>query len=237
MRKLLLAFLFFSFSDLFGCSEGIEGDLELSKKIPLISGLEEDAIIAIIKGDKAAITVCKTSLVSSLFIPYDHVFLAFEIKNPCSYGDEILLFSVHFTAGNPDIVDAGKTLVNLYRGKKTYLYSPELEDKNIEPISSREVVFIVENSKAMSAIKFVENNNKLDYRLFGGDSEDSYNCCTYSDRILREAGIKTEFIDNYWVRNAANFIECCKNCETTTEQKRITEIKAFDYERKSFPDL
>lgn len=229
MQYLFIPFMLFSISDLYACTSAYYEDINRSKQIPLISGVEYSDII--VGGDGAAITICKTQS-SALLIPYDHVFIVFEIKENSPF-EGIRLFSVHLEGDSPKIVEACDTLIGLYRAKMTFPFSLELADKNIDPISSREVVFIVERSKAVAAINMVERTSKLTYSLFGGDYKTSFNCCTYSDRILKEAGIDTGFSAKYSIMNANNFINCCKTCEIKPDQKRIADIQDFEHNPSS----
>lgn len=205
-----------------------EEDLELSKKIPLISGIEPEKIL---ERDKVAITLCFTPL-KGYGITYDHAALVFEMKDLNK--NEIDLFAVHFGGDGyseiidknlPTIDDSYETLKKVYRGKKKIGKSVDYE----RPIYSRYLVFVVDKNNAIEAIKNVESENELNYSITGYNLfyNNVYNCCTYVDKVLKDAGINIKFHDP--VKNASSLKRCCDNYQPINSQEKLTPRQYYDY--------
>lgn len=206
-------------NNLYGSYEAFDEDLELSRKIPLISGVKKEVIF---EEKKAAITLCTIPL-SNLIFSYDHVSLVFEIKHPVK--EEINLFSVHFGGdgdsssiekGRPIIDGARDTLRKVFRGKKTTVFGIDYTD----PLYSRKIVFVVGKDQAVEALKNVENDDGLTYSLPGWTYnvgglgyKKCYNCCTYVNKVLKDAGIDTKFDGSWKPKSSSLLISYCESYE------------------------
>ena len=223
--KLLVFILFVFSSNAHAFYEAYEIDVKESKKNPLISGRERAEIL---NDGKAAITVCTTTIKGLFDIEYDHVYLVFEIKH-VREPNTIELFSVHYGGdghslhikeGRPIFDNRSETLIKVLGGKRVdYVNSTDINNlqyEYIKPIYRRENVFPVEEKKARDALKNIQNDTDLQYSLSGYPlyGENSYNCVTYADKILKDCGIDTDF-DSYYVKNADNFLICCHNFQKT----------------------
>ena len=203
-----------------------EGDLELSRKIPLISGASKEDIL---EKDKAVLTLCTTPLKY-----VRHVSLVFEMKH--SLKNEINLFAVHFGGdGDSDIIDktlptidtASEVIRKVFRGKKTTISQAI---SSVPPIYTREVCFIVDRDKALNAIQKVEGDVDLEYRLKGSPyfyGKNSYNCCTYVDKVLKDAGIDTGFTQSWGnLKRTTTLLGYCSDYLKKHEEKH--KIKEYD---------
>lgn len=234
MVKFIIIFIVLMFCNSCKVSAMIEhdeNDLKRSKQIPLISEITEESIItSIIKGEKAVLTVCTTPLSGTISSKLsDHVSLVFEINDSNdSKEPEINLFSVHFGGDGhssgigkrrPTIDNARDTLKNVHGGNKTTISGSHYE----HPIYSRKVAFVVEKKKVKEALEKVENDNNLEYSIYGyslKNKENVYNCCTYVNKILRDVGIDTGF-DKVKIATSGELIKCCKSYEEKKDQKKI----------------
>lgn len=209
-----------------------EEDIELSKKIPLISGRAEE-IQEIKKGNKAALTLCSIPL-NNLF-GNDHIALVFEIKHPLK--DEIDLFSVHFGGdgnsseverGRPTIDSSRDTLRKIFKGKKTTVFEVDY----VDPLYTRKIGFIIEKDQAVKALKRVEDDHGLSYSLPGWTygNKSSYNCCTYVSSVLKDAGIETGF-EQSWnpIKSATLLLSCCESYKLKQNQYRYVPVDYFNF--------
>lgn len=222
-----ICFVLFFFSNNTYASLGVfDEDLELSRKTPLIAGIRE-ITEDIKKGNKAAITLCTIPLSNPIF-SYDHVSLVFEIKHPAK--NEINLFSVHFGGdgdssdtekGRPTIDNSSDTLRKVFRGKKTTILGTE---DSIDPLYSRKVSFVIEHNRAIESLIKIENDHDLKYTLTGGQSflskKDTYNCCTYIDKCLADAGIETGFNQSFSFKTASALVDRCLSYNIKENQYR-----------------
>ena len=202
-----------------------EEDLELSKKVPLVSGIEPKKIL---EQNKVAITLCSNHLNTWV----DHTSLIFEIKHP--HKDEINLFAVHFGGDGhseiidknlPTIDDSYETLKKVYRGKRINRQDIDYE----KAVYKRHVVFVIDKNQAINAIKNVEDDKDLNYSTMGyGFYQNTYNCCTYVDKVLKDAGININFSYSP-IKNAGSLISCCLSYQPNDLQERLIPNKYCDY--------
>ena len=245
MSKFFLFLLFFAFVNNSYSVDLIEEDFVLSKKIPLISGVSKKNCDDIKGGKKAAITLCTTPLNRWV----DHVSLIFEFNSSKEENEgEITLFSVHFGGdgyssdtkkGRPIIDNAYDTLRKVFRGiKKGYMGNEYF----LDPIYKRELTFIVDINMALDSIKKIENDRDIGYFIAGFNiSGNYYNCCTYVDKCLVEAGIITNFSKCFF-KNAGNLINSCKDYGNGKSFFYISEdysdgLKEYDEYKKLNDDI
>lgn len=207
-------FVFTILSDkIFGSYEVFQEDVELSSKFPLVSGLNHIAE-DIREGKKAALTLCSTPI-SGLWQKYDHVALVFEIKHPKE--KRINLMMVHFgsdeglcgSVERPLIENTSSTLRKVFRCGRYFM---DNHQEIARPTYTRHRCFVVDHDKALNALKNIEQDHDLFYVLTGSSPRyKTYNCCTYVNKCLQDAGIETSFNNSYYIKNASNLLKACNS--------------------------
>ena len=219
LLRIFIVLMIFQSSNLFAVYDCYPEDLEKSKKVPLIASTslipaEENDLKAISTGHKAGLTVCTVPLKNSHF-KLKHVAVVFEMQDPLK--DEINLCAVHFGGdgyselaqkGCPNIDNARDTLRKMYRGKfSSYL---DQQEETIPPIYAKEITFVVSIKVARKALQNAENDTTLRYWI--GGQLLGYNCCTYVNKVLKDAKIEIGFDAWYLGFKTADYlVKCCKN--------------------------
>ncbi|OYZ36270.1 MAG: hypothetical protein B7Y25_07890 [Alphaproteobacteria bacterium 16-39-46] len=192
--------------------------------------------------------MCKTSV--NAIVPYDHVALVFEFVLPDQDQDQnpLTLRMVHFGGdgqstvreGFPCIDNASETLRKTYRGEETSDFNSSR--RQISPLYVRECAFVVPIKDALNAFSKVEEDQGLNYFITGRYwlrsflpflriKPHTYNCCTYADRVLADAGIELEFRTSYkLLNNAKTFLDYCKRYEKKERQTEFREIEEYVYD-------